>query len=331
MRFPVNTAAVFAIALSLPLASFAQEKELMSVDEIIDAGTQWITNNIDPSVIEAGSRWAEENIDEEVLRVFKEPDLKTIREFLHNLNHQFQGNDVIALDKLKPRADITQALLDSHPETGPYAQWLKTRQDYFDAAKELRTIRVPPSISRPNVVPAPVSNPPAAAERKVWKKVLAARPAPKGAAEFATRLKPIFIASHVPAPLVWLAEVESSFEPRTRSPAGAAGLYQLMPATARSLGMSLFPVDQRFIPEKNANAAARYLKTLYDRFHDWPLALAAYNAGETRVASLVKKHKTGTYDEISTHLPAETQMYVPKVNATLLRREGIGLADLQLP
>jgi membrane-bound lytic murein transglycosylase D len=101
-----------------------------------------------------------------------------------------------------------------------------------------------------------------------------------------------------------------------------------MPATARSLGLSLFPTDQRLNPEKNATAAARYLKILYDRFHDWPLVLAAYNAGEGRVNGLIRHHKAGTYEQISTHLPAETQMYVPKVNATLLRREGIGLADL---
>ena len=300
----------------------------MSIDEIIDAGSQWITNNIDPEVLEAGSRWAEEHIDEEVLRVFREADQKTVQEFFHALSQQLGGNDVVDLDKLKPSAGTTQKLLDAHPEAEPYAAWLKTRQDYFDVAERLRSAQLQPSPTVPGVVPVPVFNPPIEEERKAWKSMLARRPPPKGAAEMVARLKPIFVAQQVPAALVWLAEVESSFAPRTRSPAGAAGLYQLMPATARSLGLSLFPTDQRLNPEKNATAAARYLKILYDRFHDWPLVLAAYNAGEGRINGLIRNHKAGTYEQISTHLPAETQMYVPKVNATLLRREGIGLADL---
>jgi len=165
----------------------------------------------------------------------------------------------------------------------------------------------------------------------VWHEQLRQRPQPRGASLYVPRLKPVFTAQKVPSQLVWLAEVESSFNPDARSPVGAVGLYQLMPATARQLGLSLRPQDQREQPEKNGQAAAKYLKHLYSKFHDWSLALAAYNVGEGRVQRIMTKHKVRTFDAISPYLPAETQMYVPKMDATLQRREGMTLAQLPAP
>jgi membrane-bound lytic murein transglycosylase D len=109
---------------------------------------------------------------------------------------------------------------------------------------------------------------------------------------------------------------------------GAAGLFQLMPATAKRYGLRTFPFDQRLQPEPSAQAASKYLHYLYEHYKDWRLALAAYNAGEGTVDRLLKKKKQRTFDAIATDLPAETQMYVPKVEATLLRREGLKLGDL---
>jgi membrane-bound lytic murein transglycosylase D len=124
----------------------------------------------------------------------------------------------------------------------------------------------------------------------------------------------------------------SSFDPRVRSPAGAAGLFQLMPATARRYRLkTTWPRDQRLQPEPSARAAAQYLNYLHGRFKDWRLALAAYNAGEGTVQDLLTRQKAHSYDAIASRLPAETQMYVPKVEATLLRREGLTLAKLHLP
>ncbi|HYG34591.1 MAG TPA: lytic transglycosylase domain-containing protein, partial [Clostridia bacterium] len=146
------------------------------------------------------------------------------------------------------------------------------------------------------------------------------------------QLKPVFVAQRVPPELVWVAEVESSFNPQARSPVGAAGLFQLMPATAKRYGLkTTWPLDQRLKPEPSARAAAQYLQYLYGRFKDWRLALAAYNAGEGTVQKLLTRHKASSFDAIATRLPAETQMYVPKVEATLLRREGIKLSELKVP
>jgi soluble lytic murein transglycosylase-like protein len=131
--------------------------------------------------------------------------------------------------------------------------------------------------------------------------------------------------------LVWVADVESSFDRRAQSPAGASGLFQLMPATAKRFGLSLWPRDQRFQTEPSAIAAAQYLRYLFDRFQDWRLALAAYNAGEGAVQKLLDRYKTRSYDDIAAHLPAETQMYVPRVEAIILQRESAQLEQLPAP
>ena len=75
-----------------------------------------------------------------------------------------------------------------------------------------------------------------------------------------------------------LVQQESGWNPRAKSSAGALGLAQLMPFTARTLGVD--PSD----PKQNLDGGARYLRQQYDRFHSWRLALAAYNAGPEAVA-----------------------------------------------
>ncbi|MDA0990244.1 MAG: lytic transglycosylase domain-containing protein [Verrucomicrobia bacterium] len=122
--------------------------------------------------------------------------------------------------------------------------------------------------------------------------------------------------------MVWIAEVESSWNPRAESHAGAVGLFQLMPDTALRFGLDISgkSYDERIHPYKSATAAAQYLKILYEQFDSWYLALAAYNAGEGRVQQLLDEYHATKYYEIAGVLPEETQRYVPRVMAIVAQR-----------
>jgi membrane-bound lytic murein transglycosylase D len=104
-----------------------------------------------------------------------------------------------------------------------------------------------------------------------------------------------------------------------------------MPVTAKAQGLSLLPFDERTNPEKSARAAATLLRRLHDRFDSWPLALAAYNAGEGRVRRTLKAQDATTFAQIADALPSETRLYVPRVLATLAVREGLDPAKLAAP
>jgi membrane-bound lytic murein transglycosylase D len=281
-------------------------------------------------LVESADQWAKENLDEDALRALGEVDRDRVKQFLREIQKQFHGEYVLELAALKDTAQSILPLLEGSEETQPYAAWLKTRLDYLEVADQLRSA-LPPPKPGPGKPTASAPNPGPEKEREVWVKKLSERPWPSAAKPYVSRLKPIFTGQKVPPELVWVAEVESSFDPRARSPAGAAGLYQLMPATAKQYGLRTWLPDQRLRAEDNARAAAKHLQHLHGQFKDWRLALAAYNAGEGTVQKLLDRHKARTFDAIATHLPAETQMYVPRVEATLLRREGVKLGDLARP
>jgi len=266
-----------------------------------------------------------ENADElELLGV----DTDQAQKFLTELKKRFEGTYVYDLGALRETAAQLLPLLEQFEESAPYASWLKTHLDYFEVAEKLRKEASRGATNKVALLAAPSAK----LERKAWVEVMEVRPMPPLAFKQVAQLKKIFIAERVPPELVWLAEVESSFDAKARSPAGAAGLFQLMPVTARSMDLSVGMFrDERLHPEKNARAAAHYLRQLHGRFGDWRLTLAAYNAGEGRVANMLKKYKARTFDEIANHLPSETQMYVPKVEAIVRKREGRALSDLRMP
>jgi len=193
-----------------------------------------------------------------------------------------------------------------------------------------------PTEPEPAPAPAPAKNAPQVEQarnryvenREVWIRKLSGRPAPARAAALLPGLKRVFREEGIPPPLVWQAEAESTFNPAARSPAGAVGLYQFMPATAREYGLRLSPADERLDAMKNARAAARYLKYLHGRFGNWPLALAAYNCGQGRVAKALAASGGRTFDDIHDRLPAETRMYVPKIAALLHLRENADMDRL---
>jgi membrane-bound lytic murein transglycosylase D len=277
--------------------------------------------------LDMGQQLLEENVDEAVLAQVGQVDEQKVRELLKQLQDEFDQDYVLDLAALKDTANLGLTLLASSPDTEPYAEWLRPRLDYFDAALELDQL-IPPSQPTPAQPEPRKPAPTPKQESKVWAKTVKARPRPAAAAQYESSLKAIFARHGVPQELFWVAEVESGFNPKAQSPAGAVGMYQLMPLTAKSLGLSTWPLDERKNAEKSADAAARHLRDLHKQFNNWPLAIAAYNAGAGRVKSKLDGKKTKTFDDIAPKLPSETQLYVPKLNAILQLREGKSLDQL---
>jgi membrane-bound lytic murein transglycosylase D len=126
----------------------------------------------------------------------------------------------------------------------------------------------------------------------------------------------------LPRDLMYLVAIESSFDPSQRSFAGAAGLWQFMPTTARAYGLRVDHwVDERLDAQRATRAAAHYLLALKSRFRNWELALAAYNAGFGVISATIARHQTNNFwalQEIENGLPLATANYVPKVLAVAL-------------
>jgi membrane-bound lytic murein transglycosylase D len=280
--------------------------------------------------MQGAQQWAQDNLDTNVLNALSDGDQQAVRQFFREVQQRFQGDYVVDLAALRQPAQTILPLLESNEDTRPYAAWLKARMDYLEVADEIR-ITVPATSVEINRPRGQLLNPSPRRERKLWVHQVSSRPWPALAKEYVPELKPCFAAQQIPPELVWVADAESSFESGALSPAGAAGLFQLMPDTAKRFGLSLWPRDQRFEPEPSATASARYLKYLFEHFKDWRLVLAAYNAGEGTVQKLLDRHKSHSYDAIAEYLPAETQMFVPRIEALLLKREGATLEKLPAP
>jgi membrane-bound lytic murein transglycosylase D len=117
----------------------------------------------------------------------------------------------------------------------------------------------------------------------------------------------------IPLEMKYLAVVESALNPSVISHAGAGGLWQFMVATGKMYGLSVTSYqDERYDPFKATDAACRYLKSLYELYNDWELALAAYNSGPGNVNKAIRR-SGGKKDfwAIKQYLPKETQGYVP--------------------
>jgi membrane-bound lytic murein transglycosylase D len=138
---------------------------------------------------------------------------------------------------------------------------------------------------------------------------------------FVPMIQRIFEEEGLPRDLAQVAMVESSFIPHARSPKAACGIWQFMPRTGRQYGLtSNAVVDERSDPEKATRAAARYLRYLHELFHDWYLAMAAYNAGEGRVLRAMERTGLTDFWQLagSGLLKPQTQNYVPAVIAATL-------------
>lgn len=141
----------------------------------------------------------------------------------------------------------------------------------------------------------------------------------------------------LPIELRALPIIESALSPNAVSRAGAAGLWQFMPATGKMYGLEINSlVDERFDPRKATQAACRYLKDLYGIYHDWPLALAAYNCGPGNVNKAMTRSGGRDFWSIYDCLPHETRGYVPAFIAASYAyayhaRHGIRCTEPPLP
>ena len=136
-------------------------------------------------------------------------------------------------------------------------------------------------------------------------------------------LEPILRKEGVPVGLAAVVFVESRGQVTAISPNGARGIWQFMPDTARRYGLIVTPeVDERLDVYKSTRAAARYLHDLHTQFESWPLALAAYNAGEDTVQRAIERTSTRDFTSVARMLPFETRSYVPAVLNAVVFIEG---------
>ncbi|MBN4074986.1 MAG: lytic transglycosylase [SAR86 cluster bacterium] len=150
----------------------------------------------------------------------------------------------------------------------------------------------------------------------------------------------IFAEEGIPDELKYLALGESSLNPTARSYVGAAGMWQFMPATARSEGLRVDSwIDERRDPELSTRAAAKHLKTLYESYSgNWHLALAGYNCSYRCITRAVNRaggsiNNPPSFWEIYPYLPQQTRNFIPKFIAAALlvsdpERYGIQVDDL---
>lgn len=139
---------------------------------------------------------------------------------------------------------------------------------------------------------------------------------------YETRLRAILGEVGVPEDLVYVAMIESGFDPAAQSWVGAAGMWQFMEPTGKVYGLDVsYWIDSRLDFERSAYAAATYLGDLETRFGSWELALAAYNAGYGLVVQSIRTNNTNnfwTLLEIENALPHQTASYVPKILAAAI-------------
>jgi soluble lytic murein transglycosylase-like protein len=126
----------------------------------------------------------------------------------------------------------------------------------------------------------------------------------------------------LPTDLIYLALIESGYSPTATSRAGAVGIWQFMPETARRQGLEVSEyVDERRDPIRSTFAAIRHLEWLHRQFGSWHLAVAAYNAGHGRVGRALgdplgsERGDESAYWSVRSFLPSETREYVPKLLA----------------
>ena len=140
-------------------------------------------------------------------------------------------------------------------------------------------------------------------------------------AQYRKLIDSVLAENRLPKALAYLPVIESAYSETMTSRAGARGIWQIMPETAREYGLRVDKwIDERVDPDLSTRAAAAYLGDLYRDFRDWPLALAAYNAGAARIHRALEETHTKSFWELLelAAIPKETRGYVPTFFATLI-------------
>lgn len=309
---PDSSSAQPAPAKPSPAAPDANPDQTPAPDQLYDLGRNLFDQYAPPEIKEE----------------YEFPSKEQWDEFAAKLQRASEEDSVEALAGYEPQARAALTAIRTLPGYEDYAGWLEERLDLIQAARSTVRPQAPPPGHPPPAPPASGGSPPRRLDLPnydLWLERLRRRQVPPNAADLMPVLRAEFSAAGVPPEYAWIAEVESTLNPKARSPSGAKGLFQLMPETARSLGLSTWLPDERTDPAKSARAVARLLKNLHAEFGDWPLALAAYNAGEGRVGRVLAAKKARTFAEISPALPVQTRFYVPKVCATIALRTGLPL------
>lgn len=129
----------------------------------------------------------------------------------------------------------------------------------------------------------------------------------------------------LPKQLKYLAVIESNLKSNAISKAGAVGPWQLMPQTARDLGLKVSRShDERKNYYKSTRAAALYLRDLYNELGDWLLVIAAYNTGTNNVYRAIRRSGSRNFWDLQYYLPLESRLHVKKFIGTQYTFEGQG-------
>ncbi len=152
----------------------------------------------------------------------------------------------------------------------------------------------------------------------------------KSAPRIFARIEPLLKKHGIPDDFKYLAVIESNLNPLAVSPAGAVGIWQFMPETAKEFGLEVdSEVDERFNIEKATVAAAAYLKKSYEQFGSWTTTAAAYNAGGNMVRQQMEIQKEEKYYDLL--LGEETERYLFRILALKQIMTHPGLYHFDIP
>ncbi|HYB94182.1 MAG TPA: LysM peptidoglycan-binding domain-containing protein [Vicinamibacterales bacterium] len=140
--------------------------------------------------------------------------------------------------------------------------------------------------------------------------------------QYLPMIQATFRAEGLPLDLAYIPLIESAFKPSALSKAKARGVWQFMRGTALENGLKAdWYLDERADPVKSTRAAAKYLKTLFNMFEDWHLAMASYNGGPGRVKRALTRSRQNDFWKLTAstrYLPRETREYVPMILAAVI-------------